>query len=251
MNSSADSDSSDAVATVHKLLRDQILSGGLAPGKRVAQAELAREMGVGRTPLREAFRMLQSEGLISAEPNRSVRVTELSTSDLEELYASRVALELMAARITLPRLSITEVAELQGYLAQIDHLVQLGDVGVALCDVPHRAFHLGVIKHAGPRITGMISELFDLTERYRHSHHGGGPDDIRQRRAEHQAIMAAVIRGDAVELAIALARHHVGAALLITSTLGGDTRLAKLRIAVQSIAPEALAEFDTLIAEAA
>ena len=70
----------DIVAQVHEQLRDAILNGDIRPGIKTSQAELARDLGVGRTPLREAVRMLQDEGLVLAEPNRRVQIASLSVA---------------------------------------------------------------------------------------------------------------------------------------------------------------------------
>ena len=71
-------DEQPAAVTVHDRLRDAILSGELAAGTVMSQVELARRFNVSRTPLREAIRMLQREGLIEGEANRRVRVTPIS-----------------------------------------------------------------------------------------------------------------------------------------------------------------------------
>src|ERR671923_2666709 len=81
------------VAAVHEQLRDAILRGEIPAGEATSQVTLARQLDVGRTPLREALRMLQREGLVISEPNRRVRVAELSSDDAEELYVMRIALE--------------------------------------------------------------------------------------------------------------------------------------------------------------
>ena len=72
---------------VHAYLREHIIAGTLPPGIELKQAELARLFAVSRAPLREAFRMLQEEGLVSGEPNRRSRVVGLDPDQLELLYA--------------------------------------------------------------------------------------------------------------------------------------------------------------------
>src|SRR5439155_19968284 len=90
---------------VHDRLRESILKGGLDPRVPISQVQLAARLGASRTPLREALRMLQREGLIDSEPNRRVRVAELSVLDLEQLYAARIVIEALATRIAVPTLS--------------------------------------------------------------------------------------------------------------------------------------------------
>jgi DNA-binding GntR family transcriptional regulator len=76
-------------------------------------------LGVGRTPLREALRMLQREGLVEAEPNHRVRVADFSIPDLEQLYAMRISLEALAIRLTVPHLQKEEPRRLEAYLTQM------------------------------------------------------------------------------------------------------------------------------------
>jgi DNA-binding GntR family transcriptional regulator len=78
---------------VYARVREAILDGELAPGAVMSQVAVAGELGISRTPLREALRMLQSERLVEAEPNRRVRVAPMSAADLEELCIVRIALE--------------------------------------------------------------------------------------------------------------------------------------------------------------
>src|SRR3984885_6529486 len=68
---------------VYERVRNAILDGQLAPGAVMSQVALAQDLGISRTPLREALRMLQSEGLVEGEPNRRVRVAPMTASDLE------------------------------------------------------------------------------------------------------------------------------------------------------------------------
>src|SRR4051794_13170357 len=90
------------VAVVHDRLRAAILSGEIPAGQATSQNALARDFGAGRTPVREALRMLQREGLVLSEPNRRVRIADLSASDAEELYLMRIALEAGAPQHTAP-----------------------------------------------------------------------------------------------------------------------------------------------------
>ena len=111
----------------------------------------------------------EREGLIISEPNHRVRVAGLSADDVEELYIMRIALEAIAIRLTVPVLTATDIAEMEGYMAKMDHYVKSRD-GVAY-NTPHRAFHRRLTYGAGPRISTEIAELFD---------HAQVPPAIRQ-----------------------------------------------------------------------
>lgn len=115
------------VAVVHDCLRTAILRSELEPSTSVSQAHLAHVFGAGRTPLREALRMLQREGLVIAAPNRQVRIAPLTAEDFEEITIARLALEAVVIRITVPTLTSTDVAALEGYMAQMEHYQNVGD----------------------------------------------------------------------------------------------------------------------------
>jgi len=233
----------DNVVQVHEQLRAAILAGDVRPGAKTSQAELARDLDVGRTPLREAIRMLQSEGLIFTEPNRRVVIASLSIEDAEELYVLRIAVELAAARITLPQLSESDFAELEGYMAQMSHLAGGGPPSLQLFRGPHRAFHQRFVGSAGERCTRLIAELFDHAERYRRVYGGISQDEYDKRAIEHRALLDAAIGRDPEALAAALAAHYVATAVLVTSVLDPSYRLDRLRATVEAIAPGAMYAF--------
>jgi DNA-binding GntR family transcriptional regulator len=230
------------VAQVHDRLRDAILLGEIPAGAITSQVALARELEVGRTPLREALRMLQREGLVISVPNRRVRIAELSAGDAEELYVMRVTLEAVALRITVPELESSGVAELEGLMAQMDHFKRAGDAHGFR--TPHRAFHARLVDGAGERVSRTIAELFDHAERYRLAYGGTTPDLWEQRRGEHRAILDAVAAGD-VELAVErLIAHYGRTAALIFAGLGDGYDPRRLRAAIASVAPEAEGSLD-------
>ncbi|QFY07185.1 GntR family transcriptional regulator [Nonomuraea phyllanthi] len=104
------------VSMVHARLRDALIRGELEAGQVLSQVQLAERSGVSRTPLREALRLLEREGLVVSEPRRRVRVAPFSMEDLEQIYAVRISLEILALRLTVPRLTdeaIAHIADLE------------------------------------------------------------------------------------------------------------------------------------------
>lgn len=93
-------------------LRDAIMAGRLRPGARLVQQQLAAELGISRTPLREALRRLEQQGLVTVLGNRGLAVTELSPEALLDTYEVREALDGLAARLAAERMGPGEVAEL-------------------------------------------------------------------------------------------------------------------------------------------
>src|SRR5262249_44878641 len=153
-----------STGVVHDRLRNAILRGELDPKVPISQVQLAARLGVSRTPLREALRMLQREGLIDSAPNRQVRVTELSVADLEQLYAARVLIESLALRITVPLYTPNDLADLRASLAS---MTQLKGHDLDLWETAHRRFHQLLRAHAGDRIGRLAADLSDHAGRYR------------------------------------------------------------------------------------
>jgi len=231
------------VAHVHRALRDAILTGAIPAGGTMTQAGLARELGVSRTPLREAMRLLQNEGLVAAEPNRRIRVAAFSASDAEELYALRIAIEAIAIQVTVPKLQPEDFAELEGLMAQMDHYIRVGDVD--RMGVPHRAFHLRLVGSPGSRFETIASLLFDHSERYRRPWLHVSPDRLDTypaRRSEHRAILDAAAAGDLAAAAERLAVHYAQTATMVIGQLEPGRELTLLRSTIASVAPGALDE---------
>ena len=93
-----------------------IVRGALAPGRELSQVELARRTGVSTTPLREALRRLEAEGLVESRRNRRPRVRPFDCQDLDSVYAARVLLEPLALRLTVPRLTAGDLSALRDRL---------------------------------------------------------------------------------------------------------------------------------------
>jgi DNA-binding GntR family transcriptional regulator len=227
------------VANVHDQLREAIVSGDMRPGAITSQMELTRDLGFGRTPLREALRMLQNEGLVVARPNRRVQVAPLSAEDAEELYVLRISVEVVAIRITVPTLTPMDIAEMEGFLAQMDRLTETGDV--KLFAAPHGAFHARLVGGVGERPAALIAQLFDHAERYRRYYGATAPGAHVRRRREHRDILEAAAAGDIARAGDALALHYVRTAQLIFAAVEPDRPLKHLRAAVEAVAPSVAA----------
>jgi DNA-binding GntR family transcriptional regulator len=229
------------VSAVHRHLREAILRGHVAPGRQLSQVALAEELGVSRTPLREALRMLIHEGLLRSELNRGIHVVELSAEDLEGLYVVRINLEAAAIRITIPLLEPEDLAGMEGQLAQMAHFAAAHDY--ARWEVPHRAFHRGLVSKSPPRLIGTLDQLFDHAERYRRLYTTTQP--LRGWDAgilEHRAILDACERGEQREGAISLATHlgHTAFGVLARIEPGYDPASLRVTLLSLGVDPEAV-----------
>ncbi len=201
------------VELVHLRLRDMILHGALPVEEPLSQVQLAQQLGVSRTPLREALRLLQHEGLVRGEPRQRVRITGFSIADLEQLYAARITLEALGIRLTIPRLSSNDLETLEGHLTGIEQYSMLEDYD--RWSVPHRAFHRGLVAHAGERIVSLITQLSDHAERYRRVYTLDTPGAWAVGKKEHRAIFDACVAGDLAVAADRLARHYARVVLSV------------------------------------
>ena len=105
-----------------ELIRNAIIEGRLEPGKRLKEEELARELGISRTPVREALLMLQAEDLVVATPNRGATVRVHDADDLHDLYELRALLEGHATRRAAERISQEAVTDLGESCDRFDRL---------------------------------------------------------------------------------------------------------------------------------
>ena len=217
---------------VHRTIREAILDGKLEPGTTMSQVMLADELGVSRTPLREALRMLQNEGLIESEPNRRVRVSEVSIADVEELYTMRVPLEVNALRLSMSEFTPEDIARLEGFMAEMAHFAAEEDYG--RWHVPHRAFHEGLTEKAGPRYEALLMQLFDHAERYRRIHAGRSFSDRTSK--EHRDILDAVKAGSDDDAAARLAQHLARSAFTVIDLIDPDYDPTALKKVVADIA---------------
>jgi DNA-binding GntR family transcriptional regulator len=217
-------------------LRRKILSGELAPGTAFSQVQLATQLGISRTPLREAVRRLQSEGLLRSEHNRRVRVSPLSTGDFEDLYAMRIALDSLAAKITVPQLTEVEIAALREAFDLATEAADRGDL--ARYHEPHRRFHYGLYAHAGPRLIARVEDLWDHADRYRllyQAHAGERTYLVQLASVDHAAILEAAEQGDAELCARRIAAHLARTALMTMVRVDHGHDPARVRGALELV----------------
>jgi DNA-binding GntR family transcriptional regulator len=194
----------------------------------MSQVALAEELGISRTPLREALRMLQSEGLVEGEPNRRVRVAPMTAQDLEELCVMRITLEAEAIRLSVPSMTSEDIARLEGHMAEMAHYATERDY--RRWNGPHERFHRALTQHAGARVNFMLSQMFDHAERYRRLHIGHGPSAWAT--AQHRDILNTCKERDRDRAAALLAGHLARTGLEVCELLdpGYDPALMKTAV---------------------
>lgn len=147
-------------------IRDAIISGSLKAGSKVSEPELAERYGISRTPIREAFRQLESEGYLTVIPRRGAVVSEFSRKDVEDFYAIKSILEGYAARCACMKLTPKELNRLQAINARLAELAAAGDIKNFF--KVHSDFHELFIKAAdNEKLREMIMSLVNRFQRLR------------------------------------------------------------------------------------
>ena len=142
------------------VLRERILDGDLAPGRRLVERELVEAYDVARHTLRAALRRLETEGLVRVEPNRGARVADLSVGDLSDLFALRLALEREAAHLALARGGGRLPPAVHDAAAELDRLARRRRTPWNELAAAHHRVHEALVAAAGaPRIERAYAAL--------------------------------------------------------------------------------------------
>ncbi|WP_191487938.1 GntR family transcriptional regulator [Pseudomonas sp. FEN] len=188
----------------YTFLLEAICCGRYRKGDRLIAEDIASEIGMSRMPVREAFRRLDAQGLVTLRPNRGAIVSGLEFDELQEVFDMRSALEGLAIRVAVPRIGERQLATLERMLDAMDDYRDESAQWVSR----HRAFHEYLCSLSGrPRLMKQITALYSLIEAPMRLwlHHSEKPLSARQ---EHAVILDAIRTGDA-ERAEAVVRHHI------------------------------------------
>lgn len=178
-----------------RVLRDAILSGQLAPGTPLGEARLGRQLGISRTPVREALVLLQSEGLIETPSNRPAAVRSFTAEDLRELHSLRAVLEGHAAQTAATRLTDAQLAELEESCDRYARLCEESESLPRLAE-ENFAFHGTIVRAAASeRLAAMIGQVTALPLIYR-SYMTYAAEHRASALADHRRILAALRERD-------------------------------------------------------
>jgi DNA-binding GntR family transcriptional regulator len=195
----------EAVASA---LRQAILAGALAPGSWLREAEVARELKVSRTPVRDAFRILATEGLLNINANQGAVVSPMTTEDVIELYVMREVLEGLASRLAARRAARRCLDEFAVLIPEMKRVGAAGDFS-QLSRLNFK-FHEIVRDAAGNRyLDRSLAQIQNAARRFPDPTLGL-PGRVKESIEEHVMLADAISRGDAAEaekLAIGHMRH--------------------------------------------
>ena len=151
---------------VFNTLREAILKGDLKPGERLMELQLAAQLGVSRTPIREAIRMLEQEGLAVTVPRKGAEVAKMTLKGMEDVLEIREALDILACQLACERISQEQLALLEEKKKAFETSLKSGNVReIAETDV---AFHDVIYDATGnPKLVNMLNNLREQIYRYR------------------------------------------------------------------------------------
>lgn len=179
---------------VFNTLREAILRGDLVAGERLMELQLAAKLGVSRTPIREAIRMLEQEGLAITIPRKGAIVAGMTEKDMKDVLEIREALEELSVQVACDKITENEIEQLYRNMKEFELALQSGDLKrMAQADVE---FH-DVIYQAtdNPKLISMLNNLREQMYRYR-VEYLKNPENHEQLLKEHEAIYQGISEKD-------------------------------------------------------
>ena len=192
--------------TVCEALRDAIRRGILEPGERLMEVQLAEELGISRTPVREAIRKLEQEGYVIMMPRRGTYVSSVSVHDVKEIFEIRSALESLSTGLATRRIEPEELEKLRALLTEIEGHIERKDIDkIVATDIEFHGLLYQVSRN--DRLVTIISNLKEQLARFR-TLSMSYPGRLQETLEEHRAMVEAIAAGD-VEAARDAAERHM------------------------------------------
>jgi len=176
----------------YQVLRTNIFSGILAPNERLVETQLAESLQVSRTPIREAIRKLQQEGLVTSDSSGGMRVTTLSIEDVVQLYDCRIALEQLSVTGACDYASADEIEQLEQYVISAERIAPVKSTNPAkLLELDYQFHHLIAESSGNKWLVSLLEQVFDkmFLLRLRTTHQNPKVLEIR---IEHRQIFTAI-----------------------------------------------------------
>ncbi len=191
---------------VFNTLRKAILKGELKPGERLMEIALADKLGVSRTPIREAMRKLELEGLVVMVPRKGAQVANITEKDLNDVLEVRIALENMAIEKACARMTKEDIEELESAAKDFQKIIASGSL-VEMAEADEE-FHEKIYRASGnARLMQVLSNLREQIYRYRIEYLKD--EDTRQQLVQEHAMMTRAIRERDVKKAQELSFEHL------------------------------------------
>lgn len=202
---------------VFRTLREGILKGELKPGERLMELQLASRLGVSRTPIREAIRMLELEGLAVTIPRRGAMVAKMTEKDMEDVLQIRKCLDELAVRLSCDKMTPEQLKALYLALKKFEESTRSQDVKqIAQADVE---FHDTIYKAAdNPKLLTLLNNLREQMYRYRLEYLKDASAYPRLI-AEHQEIYDGLARKDKEQVIRVTGKHIMNQEIVVKNII--------------------------------
>lgn len=202
---------------VFQTLREAILRGDLKPGERLMELQLASKLGVSRTPIREAIRMLEQEGLTVTVPRRGAEVAKMTLKGMEDVLEIRQALDELAVQLACVRITDEQLEELKERKTEFEISLKSADVTrIAEADVH---FHDVIYDATGnPKLVSLLNNLREQIYRYRVEYIKDA-DNHPILIEEHEAICEALVRRDEEAARVSIRKHVANQATAVKQVI--------------------------------
>ena len=194
---------------VYETLRDAISAEILPTGERLMEIQVAEELGVSRTPVREAIRRLEIEGLVVMIPRRGTYVANLSIRDINDVFEIREALESLAAGLAADRITDDELEDMERMLVEADEAVSAKDLDKVV-EIDIRFHDMLYQASRNEKLTGILNNLREQTTRFRMISLSA-PGRLKNTLEEHRELVEALGNRDVAEASRAAQAHLANA----------------------------------------
>jgi DNA-binding GntR family transcriptional regulator len=198
-------------------LKTQILNFKLLPGVRISDKQVAEEMGVSRSPVREALVRLSEQGLIKAQHNRGFTVREFSVKEVEDLYTLREAIEVLAVRLAIQHLDEEKTHSLQQHLDRYPHLMKSS--GLIKFNEVDEDFHDLIATYSGNEILAQnwksLHGQIRIVRRYDYLR----PNSFRETYEDHRRIFDHMLKGETSKAQKYMSKHIIKSMRIIIKML--------------------------------
>ncbi|MGN7396680.1 GntR family transcriptional regulator [Peribacillus frigoritolerans] len=194
---------------VYNFLREQIFSGVVKPGERLIEEKISEELGVSRSPIREAIRMLEKDGLLLVNISGGVTVVQPTIEDFKHLYECRIEMEPLASYYAAQRRSQEQLETIRTFLLRMGKITETNNLKKV-----HDAnvnFHEAIVAASvNPFLVSMIAQLHGVNSFYRKSFLEERPLHVEKAMYEHQQIFQAIVDRDGDEAKRLMKAHIEG-----------------------------------------
>ncbi|MCU0820729.1 MAG: GntR family transcriptional regulator [Beijerinckiaceae bacterium] len=210
---------------VAERIRELVLSGELEPNSRVNELELAERFGISRTPLREAIKILATEGMLELLPNKGARVAAVNEAEIDEMLEVIAGLEANAARLLAKRITDAEIADIaELHEAMLEAYAKRDEAGYFTLN---RQIHEAMMRAAkNATLAQLYSGLSSRIQRFRYAAHKT-PEQWKRAIDEHEEMLRLMIGREGEKLAALMEAHILGKKEPIAAQFGAmGSRLA-------------------------